>query len=48
MSSENSSTNQALHLTQRPRRLRRTATLRKMVRETILTVDDLSDVCHGR
>ena len=41
MSSENSSTNQALHLTQRPRRLRRTATLRKMVRETILTVDDL-------
>ncbi|MFM7408535.1 MAG: porphobilinogen synthase [Cuspidothrix sp.] len=41
MSSENSSTDQPLHLTKRPRRLRRTETLRKMVRETILTVDDL-------
>ncbi len=28
------------HLFQRPRRLRRTETLRKMVRETILTVDE--------
>lgn len=41
MSSENSSTEKPLHLTKRPRRLRRTETLRKMVRETILTVDDL-------
>lgn len=41
MSSENSSTDKPLHLTKRPRRLRRTETLRKMVRETILTVDDL-------
>ncbi len=31
----------SLHLTQRPRRLRRTETLRRMVRETILRVDDL-------
>jgi porphobilinogen synthase len=31
----------ALNLWQRPRRLRRTATLRKMVRETTLSVDDL-------
>ncbi|MFM2432151.1 MAG: hypothetical protein RLZZ511_3365 [Cyanobacteriota bacterium] len=29
------------HLTKRPRRLRRTETLRRMVRETTLTVDDL-------
>jgi porphobilinogen synthase len=29
------------HLTKRPRRLRRTETLRRMVRETMLTVDDL-------
>ncbi|MBD2437788.1 porphobilinogen synthase [Nostoc sp. FACHB-110] len=29
------------HITQRPRRLRRTATLRRMVRETTLSVDDL-------
>ncbi len=41
MSSENLSSDKPLHLTQRPRRLRRTETLRKMVRETILTVDDL-------
>ncbi|MFM7365756.1 MAG: porphobilinogen synthase [Cuspidothrix sp.] len=41
MSSEKSSTDKPLHMTQRPRRLRRTETLRKMVRETILTVDDL-------
>ncbi|MTJ08621.1 MULTISPECIES: porphobilinogen synthase [unclassified Anabaena] len=41
MSSENSSTDKPLNLSQRPRRLRRTETLRKMVRETILTVDDL-------
>ncbi|MDJ0738057.1 MAG: porphobilinogen synthase [Nostocaceae cyanobacterium] len=39
MSSENPTTNQTL--TQRPRRLRRTTTLRNMVRETTLTVDDL-------
>jgi porphobilinogen synthase len=30
-----------LNLSQRPRRLRRTATLRQMIRETALTVDDL-------
>jgi porphobilinogen synthase len=30
-----------MNLTQRPRRLRRTATLRRMVRETILSTDDL-------
>ncbi|MBJ7294813.1 MAG: porphobilinogen synthase [Dolichospermum sp.] len=41
MSSENSSTDNLLHLSQRPRRLRRTETLRKMVRETTLSVDDL-------
>ncbi|RUT00594.1 delta-aminolevulinic acid dehydratase [Dulcicalothrix desertica PCC 7102] len=43
MSSENitpSSSNTAT-LTHRPRRLRRTATLRRMVQETTLTVDDL-------
>lgn len=39
MSSDNPTTNQTL--IQRPRRLRRTATLRNMVRETTLTVDDL-------
>lgn len=37
----NSTTDEALNPFQRPRRLRRTATLRRMVRETILTVDDL-------
>ncbi|MEM9219650.1 MAG: porphobilinogen synthase [Cyanobacteria bacterium P01_F01_bin.150] len=31
----------AISQTHRPRRLRRTATLRRMVRETVLTVDDL-------
>ncbi|MBD2253448.1 porphobilinogen synthase [Nostoc parmelioides] len=41
MSVENSSTAKPLNLLQRPRRLRRTATLRRMVRETTLTVDDL-------
>jgi porphobilinogen synthase len=41
MSPENSLTQQPMHLIQRPRRLRRTATLRRMVRETTLTVDDL-------
>ncbi|QYX33889.1 porphobilinogen synthase [Sphaerospermopsis torques-reginae] len=41
MLSANSNTDQSLNLVQRPRRLRRTETLRKMVRETILTVDDL-------
>jgi porphobilinogen synthase len=39
MSSENSIANNTI--TQRPRRLRRTETLRRMVRETNLTVDDL-------
>ncbi|TAF08154.1 MAG: porphobilinogen synthase [Nostocales cyanobacterium] len=41
MSSANSNTDKPLNLPQRPRRLRRTETLRKMVRETTLTVDDL-------
>ncbi|WP_414752038.1 porphobilinogen synthase [Anabaena sp. CCY 9910] len=41
MSVENPSTAKPLNLLQRPRRLRRTATLRRMVRETTLTVDDL-------
>lgn len=41
MLSANSNTDQSLNLVQRPRRLRRTETLRNMVRETILTVDDL-------
>ncbi|WP_026100256.1 porphobilinogen synthase [Fortiea contorta] len=41
MTPETSLTNQPLHLTQRPRRLRRTATVRRMVRENHLTVDDL-------
>lgn len=41
MSSANSNTDKSLNLPQRPRRLRRTQTLRKMVRETTLTVDDL-------
>ena len=41
MSSENSSTDNPLHLSERPRRLRRTENLRKMVRETNLSVDDL-------
>ncbi len=31
----------ALAITHRPRRLRRTDALRRMVRETVLTVDDL-------
>ncbi|ABA21568.1 porphobilinogen synthase [Trichormus variabilis ATCC 29413] len=41
MSVENPSTAKPLNLLQRPRRLRRTVTLRRMVRETTLTVDDL-------
>ncbi|MEA5617435.1 porphobilinogen synthase [Cronbergia sp. UHCC 0137] len=41
MSPINPTADQPLKPFQRPRRLRRTATLRKMVRETILTVDDL-------
>jgi porphobilinogen synthase len=43
MSSENntSSSSNTATLTHRPRRLRRTATLRRMVQETTLTVDDL-------
>jgi porphobilinogen synthase len=45
MSSENltidNTTSTPTSLVHRPRRLRRTATLRRMVRETILTVDDL-------
>ncbi|MBD2294115.1 porphobilinogen synthase [Anabaena sphaerica FACHB-251] len=41
MLSANSNTDQSLNLVHRPRRLRRTETLRKMVRETTLTVDDL-------
>jgi porphobilinogen synthase len=45
MSSENlaidKTTSTPNNLIHRPRRLRRTATLRRMVRETILTVDDL-------
>ncbi|MBD2135117.1 MULTISPECIES: porphobilinogen synthase [unclassified Sphaerospermopsis] len=41
MLSANSNTDQSLNLVQRPRRLRRTETLRNMVRETTLTVDDL-------
>jgi porphobilinogen synthase len=41
MLSPNSSTVKPLNLPQRPRRLRRTATLRRMVRETTLSVDDL-------
>ncbi|MBE9058465.1 porphobilinogen synthase [Sphaerospermopsis sp. LEGE 08334] len=41
MSSANSNTDKPLNLPQRPRRLRRTETLRNMVRETTLTVDDL-------
>ncbi|MBC5798045.1 porphobilinogen synthase [Sphaerospermopsis sp. LEGE 00249] len=41
MLSANSNTDQSLNLVQRPRRLRRTQTLRNMVRETTLTVDDL-------
>lgn len=40
MSSVNSS-DQRLHLTQRPRRLRQTATLRRMVQENHLRVEDL-------
>ncbi|MGV0026907.1 porphobilinogen synthase [Phormidesmis priestleyi] len=40
MSSANSS-DQVLHLTQRPRRLRQTATLRRMVQENHLRVEDL-------
>lgn len=35
------STENRLHLTQRPRRLRRTETLRRLVREHILRIDDL-------
>lgn len=38
MSSENSTSST---ITNRPRRLRRTETLRRMVRENALTVDDL-------
>jgi len=41
MSPENSTTDKPLKHIQRPRRLRRTATLRRMVRETTLVVDDL-------
>jgi len=41
MSPENSTTDKPLKQIQRPRRLRRTATLRRMVRETTLVVDDL-------
>lgn len=41
MSPANSNTDKPLNLLQRPRRLRRTQTLRNMVRETTLTVDDL-------
>ncbi|MBD2342865.1 porphobilinogen synthase [Anabaena subtropica] len=41
MSLENPSTTKPSNLFQRPRRLRRTATLRRMMRETTLTVDDL-------
>lgn len=40
MSAENSA-DSILHLTQRPRRLRRTTTLRRMVQETQLRVEDL-------
>lgn len=40
MSAENSA-DSVLHLTQRPRRLRRTTTLRRMVQETQLRVEDL-------
>jgi porphobilinogen synthase len=41
MSSVNSTTDKPSNPLQRPRRLRRTATLRRMVRENTLTVDDL-------
>ncbi|AFZ60536.1 porphobilinogen synthase [Anabaena cylindrica FACHB-243] len=41
MSSANSNTDKPLNLPQRPRRLRRNASLRKMVRETTLSVNDL-------
>jgi porphobilinogen synthase len=41
MSSPDSISNSPVHLTNRPRRLRRTQSLRNMVRETQLTVDDL-------
>jgi delta-aminolevulinic acid dehydratase/porphobilinogen synthase len=41
MPSSNSISNSPLHLTSRPRRLRRTQTLRNMVQETQLTVNDL-------
>ena len=41
MSPVNSTTDKLLNPFQRPRRLRRTATLRRMVRETTLSVDDL-------
>ncbi|BAZ38146.1 delta-aminolevulinic acid dehydratase [Calothrix sp. NIES-4101] len=37
----NSTTDKSLNLLQRPRRLRRTASLRRMVRENTLTVNDL-------
>lgn len=41
MSPVNSTTDKPSNPFQRPRRLRRTATLRRMVRETTLSVDDL-------
>lgn len=41
MSPANLNTDKPLNLPQRPRRLRRTKTLRNMVRETTLTVEDL-------
>jgi porphobilinogen synthase len=41
MSPAFSTTDKPLNLFQRPRRLRRTATLRRMVRENTLTVNDL-------
>jgi porphobilinogen synthase len=41
MSSPDSTSNPPIHLTNRPRRLRRTQALRNMVQETQLTVDDL-------
>jgi porphobilinogen synthase len=41
MSLSNNDANNQLQLTKRPRRLRRNASIRSMVRETTLTVDDL-------
>ncbi|TAE57538.1 MAG: porphobilinogen synthase [Nostocales cyanobacterium] len=41
MLSANSQPDQSLNVVHRPRRLRRTQTLRNMIRETTLTVDDL-------